>query len=111
MGERDHHARQLALVPAGLRAYGDLVHVATFPLVSMAKSDVVYFVLSNRGFRDADVPWVIVVDMMKKKLRSAFRYNKVFRNCVENDGDMASASLTTNSAFIPCEFSQVSAGV
>uniref|UniRef100_A0ACD5TN83 Uncharacterized protein n=1 Tax=Avena sativa TaxID=4498 RepID=A0ACD5TN83_AVESA len=90
-----------------LEDYGDLLRVVpTFPLVSMKEPNVICFVLSNQRFGDADETWVIVVDMLKKTVQSKFRYNKVQSNCIENDGNMASASLSTNRAFIPCEFSK-----
>ncbi|KAM3189863.1 hypothetical protein ACQJBY_068241 [Aegilops geniculata] len=90
-----------------LQGYGDLLRVPpTFPVVSMTKPDVIFCVLSNGRFGDANVTWVIVIDMLKKTLRSAFRYKKVHRNSIENDGNMASASLSTNRAFIPSQLSK-----
>lgn len=90
-----------------LQGCGDLLRVApSFPFVSMEEPEVFYFVLSNRYSKDPGALWVIVVDMLKKTVRSLSRYNKVYPNCIGSDDDMASASFSTNSAFIPCAFSK-----
>jgi hypothetical protein len=90
-----------------LEGYGDLLRVSpTFPLVSMREPHCIFFVLSNPRSGDENETWIILVDMLNRTLRSSSRYNKVHKNRIENDGDLASASLSTNRAFIPCELSK-----
>jgi hypothetical protein len=92
-----------------LQGYGDLPRVdPKFPLVSMEEPGAVCLVLrKDRSRRDEEI-WVIVVDMLNKTLRSSGRYKHVVhsRNCRESDGNMASASIGSNRAFMACEFSK-----
>jgi hypothetical protein len=92
-----------------LQGYGDLPRVdPKFPLVSMEEPGAVCLVLrKDRSRRDEEI-WVIVVDMLNKTLRSSGRYTHVVhsRNCRESDGNMASASIGSNRAFMACEFSK-----
>ncbi|KAM0902161.1 hypothetical protein ACQ4PT_019459 [Festuca glaucescens] len=96
-----------------LQGYGDHIpRVAPrYPLVSMKEPEVIYFVLgSNHHFTDAPMTtygtWLIEVDMLTKTLRSSSRYTIAHTNCFESDGNMASASLFYNCAFMPCQFSK-----
>jgi hypothetical protein len=76
--------------------YNHLPRVApTFPRVSVAEPNLVYFMLSHkRRVDDEDETWVIMVDTLDKTLRSSFRYTN-------NSG-----SLPIHRALIPCEFSK-----